>query len=389
MKTGTTIAGVLFEGGVVLGADTRATGGQTVCDRNCDKIHILGANIACCGAGTSADAERVAEGTKLALIHMAREALAAWPSSPWPRASSPRSGAKDTPALLGTHPSLEMFQREHGKVVAAVTLVKSHLFRHHGAVSAALVLGGVDSTGCHLYQIDPNGCSAKVNFSAMGSGCLAAISVLEGGYREGMEEEEAVGLVKDAISAGIENDLGSGSNVDLCVITHRRGLEHRRGVQGKHPQLTPAGGPWENGKKHDSTLGIEAESMSQTPGEGPSREANSGEKLEEGGEGVKDGGSYVGMPIDELGVDSTGGLVGKAGRSVIGEEPAAPGGVADMFHEEGGGEVVSVGGAGGSRAWVGHTRRRHSQKSVVRVNPKGLKIEKIRSDELDDKVEML
>lgn len=46
---------------MVLGADTRATGGQTVCDRNCDKIHILAANIACCGAGTSVDAVRITE----------------------------------------------------------------------------------------------------------------------------------------------------------------------------------------------------------------------------------------------------------------------------------------------------------------------------------------
>lgn len=52
---------VFRQGGVVLGADTRATGGKTVCDRNCDKIHILAANIACCGAGTSADAVRITE----------------------------------------------------------------------------------------------------------------------------------------------------------------------------------------------------------------------------------------------------------------------------------------------------------------------------------------
>jgi len=32
------------------------------------------------------------------------------------------------------------------------------------------------------------------------------------------QEEEAKLLVRDAISAGIMNDLGSGSNVDLCVI---------------------------------------------------------------------------------------------------------------------------------------------------------------------------
>ena len=33
------------------------------------------------------------------------------------------------------------------------------------------------------------------------------------------QRDEAVELVADAIRAGIFNDLGSGSNVDVCVIT--------------------------------------------------------------------------------------------------------------------------------------------------------------------------
>lgn len=34
-----------------------------------------------------------------------------------------------------------------------------------------------------------------------------------------MTEQEAIDLAADAIQAGIFNDLGSGSNVDVCVIT--------------------------------------------------------------------------------------------------------------------------------------------------------------------------
>lgn len=34
-----------------------------------------------------------------------------------------------------------------------------------------------------------------------------------------VQEEEAKNIVRDAILAGIFNDLGSGSNVDICVIT--------------------------------------------------------------------------------------------------------------------------------------------------------------------------
>ena len=48
MKTGTTISGVVFKDGVVLGADTRSTNGETVADKNCEKIHYIAPNIYCC-----------------------------------------------------------------------------------------------------------------------------------------------------------------------------------------------------------------------------------------------------------------------------------------------------------------------------------------------------
>lgn len=60
-KTGTTIAGMIFDGGVILGADTRATEGNIVCDKTCDKIHFILDNIYCCGAGTAADTVKVTD----------------------------------------------------------------------------------------------------------------------------------------------------------------------------------------------------------------------------------------------------------------------------------------------------------------------------------------
>jgi len=57
-KTGTTIVGVTCKEGVVLAADTRATG-QHVAEKNCNKIHFIAPNITCCGAGTAADNEYV------------------------------------------------------------------------------------------------------------------------------------------------------------------------------------------------------------------------------------------------------------------------------------------------------------------------------------------
>lgn len=59
MKTGTTICGLVFKDGVCLAADTRATGGSIVGDKNCEKIKQLAPNMFCCGAGTAADCDHV------------------------------------------------------------------------------------------------------------------------------------------------------------------------------------------------------------------------------------------------------------------------------------------------------------------------------------------
>ena len=45
------------------------------------------------------------------------------------------------------------------------------------------------------------------------------MSVFEDRFKPNMERAEAMQVVRDAIAAGIFNDLGSGSHVDLCVIT--------------------------------------------------------------------------------------------------------------------------------------------------------------------------
>ncbi|CEP00253.1 Proteasome subunit beta [Plasmodiophora brassicae] len=190
-KTGTTIVGVCFKGGVVLGADTRATEGPIVCDKNCKKIHYIADNIFCCGAGTAADTENV---TRM------------------------------------VSSQLELHRLDTGKqvrVVTALTRLKQHLFRYQGHVSAALVLGGVDCTGSYLYTVYPHGSTDKLPYVTMGSGSLAAMAMFESGYKDDMTEAEAIGLVEKAIESGIFNDLGSGSNVDVLVLTRDGGRDLR------------------------------------------------------------------------------------------------------------------------------------------------------------------
>jgi 20S proteasome subunit beta 2 len=48
------------------------------------------------------------------------------------------------------------------------------------------------------------------------------MSVFETQWKSKMTREDAVKLCADAIQAGIFNDLGSGSNVDVTVITEEK-----------------------------------------------------------------------------------------------------------------------------------------------------------------------
>jgi len=45
------------------------------------------------------------------------------------------------------------------------------------------------------------------------------MAIIETSYKEGMSKEDAIALCVAAIEAGIYHDLGSGSNVDVCIIT--------------------------------------------------------------------------------------------------------------------------------------------------------------------------
>lgn len=78
------------------------------------------------------------------------------------------------------------------RVVTAMTLLKRMLFQYQGHVSAALVLGGVDITGPHLYTVYPHGSTDKLPFVTMGSGSLAAMSVFEYGYKDDMTVRAAI-----------------------------------------------------------------------------------------------------------------------------------------------------------------------------------------------------
>ncbi|ODV79593.1 20S proteasome, regulatory subunit beta type PSMB7/PSMB10/PUP1 [Suhomyces tanzawaensis NRRL Y-17324] len=181
-STGTTIVGCQFKGGVVIAADTRATAGDIVADKNCEKLHRLAPKIWCAGAGTAADTEMVTQ-------------------------------------LIASNLELHsLLQNRDPRVITALTMLKQHLFKYQGHLGAYLIVAGVDPTGAHLLSVQAHGSTDVGKYQSLGSGSLAAMAVLETHFKEDMTKEEAMKLCADAIESGIWNDLGSGSNVDLCVM---------------------------------------------------------------------------------------------------------------------------------------------------------------------------
>jgi 20S proteasome alpha/beta subunit len=63
----------------------------------------------------------------------------------------------------------------------------AELFRYQGHVGAYLVLGGVDSTGAHLFTVHAHGSTDKLPYVTMGSGSLAAMAVFESAFKQNMK----------------------------------------------------------------------------------------------------------------------------------------------------------------------------------------------------------
>ena len=70
-------------------------------------------------------------------------------------------------------------------------------------MSAGLILGGVDPAGSHIIQIHPHGSTAKLPYTTMGSGSLAAMSILEDGWKPDLNEEQVKNAIFHIIKLGI------------------------------------------------------------------------------------------------------------------------------------------------------------------------------------------
>ena len=222
-STGTTIAGlVLADRTVILGADTRATDDRMVADKYCSKIHPLTTTITitqqqqqqqqqqttlanstssvppifACGAGTSGDLDAVTRQVRysMKLQHLQEETIGNREPS-----QSPSSTAHSS------NPTVHQVCK----------FLQDHLYEAGGSLGVNLIVGAAGGT---LVAIHPHGSLEHVPYAALGSGGYAAMAILEERYRPTLSLQQAMKLVARAIKAGIDNDLGSGSQVDLCIL---------------------------------------------------------------------------------------------------------------------------------------------------------------------------
>jgi proteasome beta subunit len=178
---GTTTIGVVCKDGVILASDTRVTMGFYVAHKQGKKVYKIDDHLGMTIAGTVADAQKVIDiitaNAQLYSINLNR---------PMP-------------------------------VNAAARLTSNLLFSARGLM-AQILIGGVDETGPHVFNLDPFGSLTEEKSVSTGSGSPVAIGVIEDKFREDMTVKEALPVIVKAVNAAMKRDIASGNNYNIAVI---------------------------------------------------------------------------------------------------------------------------------------------------------------------------
>jgi proteasome beta subunit len=180
---GTTTIGVVCKDGVILASDTRVTMGYYVAHKAGKKVYKIDDHIGMTIAGTVADAQRVVD-ILIANAHLYKINM----NRPMPISSAAR-------------------------------LVANLLFNNRFIPLATQVLvGGIDDTGSHVYNIDPYGSLTEEKMVSTGSGSPIAYGILEDKYKEGQSIIETLPMITRAVNAAMKRDVASGNNYNIIVI---------------------------------------------------------------------------------------------------------------------------------------------------------------------------
>ena len=187
VKTGTSTIGITFDGGVVVGADHRATMGHFIANKSVKKLFKISNSIALTTAGLVGHAQSLSR------------TLTA---------------------------ELRLYELKHSKamtVKGAATLTANILVGRPHYVQLLIV--GVDDSGSSVYSIDSAGGSIPDAYCATGSGSPYMYGVLEDQFSDGMSRDEALKVAAKALLASAQRDAASGNGMDLAVITADDGFE--------------------------------------------------------------------------------------------------------------------------------------------------------------------
>ncbi|NYT06004.1 MAG: archaeal proteasome endopeptidase complex subunit beta [Methanomicrobiales archaeon] len=182
---GTTTIGLVFDNGVVLATEKRATMGNLVASKTAKKVYQIADRIGMTTAGGVGDAQQLARLMRV---------------------------------------ECNLFQVRRGRpmtVQAASTLLSNYLNQNrYFPFYVQLLVGGIDENGPSVYSVDAmGGASREDDMVATGSGSPFAYGVLEDRYRNDMPEGEAVDLAIRALKAAMRRDVGSGEDISVVVIT--------------------------------------------------------------------------------------------------------------------------------------------------------------------------
>lgn len=180
---GTTIIGVTYDGGVVLGADSRTSTGMYVANRASDKITELTDNVYVCRSGSAADSQIVSDYVR---------------------------------HFLSQH-TIQLGQPATVKVAA--NLLRLFSYQNKNMLQTGLIVGGWDKyEGGQIYSIPLGGTIVSQPFSIGGSGSSYLYGFFDQAWKEGMSKDEAEKLVVKAVSLAIARDGASGGVVRTVII---------------------------------------------------------------------------------------------------------------------------------------------------------------------------
>ena len=180
---GTTTVGLIAKDAVILAADRRATAGTYIAHKKTKKIVKVNEKMALTTAGLVADAQVLAD------------------------------------VLQNEIRYYELTTKNKMSVKAATYYLSSILYSYKlFPFLVQLLVGGYDSKP-RLFSLDWYGSVLEEQYTATGSGSPIAIGVIEEGYREGMEPEEARSLAVKAVKAALKRDAATGDGIDSVIIT--------------------------------------------------------------------------------------------------------------------------------------------------------------------------